>query len=554
MTDIPSRKKLRKRQVLLGVLLVAANLILFNILSDRYCGRWDLTENKMYTLSPVTARTLENMDDVVLVKYYITKDLPPGYQQVREKTEDMLNEFKVASNDKVNLVFLDPSEDENSRIEAEQLGIPELSLPQYGSESYEVKLAYMGLSIHYEDRTEAIPVANPDTLEYELLMRIVRIFERIPSSIAFNQFELGPKNLPTDLKNKLESKKKKKNRQDINGNLKTVKAELEKQYFVETVDLRSQVPESIETLVISNPDSLDETAMFYVDQFLMGGGKLLFLLQGVRISYANLKGGPRNDLIDTWLEHYGITGDKNIVLDTQCAMTEFAVDSGGYRSRSQKAYFPYIRLTEDSINRTHTITRGIRELALSFVSSINLNPPDGASGEILLRSSPTSWAIDEKLSFYPEELTPPDDGSRKSYNIAGLLEGEFISYYAGRSAPEEVRKRFSPTSITNVQYRSPVTSILVIGGGDLLRSSILTKPVLQFFGNAVDYLTVAKDYGEIRARETKVRRISPEYADNMKAKNLMKIAGTLSSAGLVILVGLILYLMRKTDSKNEVKI
>jgi len=356
------------------------------------------------------------------------------------------------------LVFVDPTDDDKARIEAEQYGITEFPMQQYGSESYEVKTGFMGVLVRYEDRFLSIHPADPETLEYELLMRIVRILEQETPTVAFYESAPVPENLSPEMESQMKSKVREKNRHRLNRDYRAVNADLKKLYFVETVDLNDPVPDNVNTLVIANPNSMNENALYYADQFLMGGGKLVLLVHGVNISINQMDGAPRDDFLDEWLDHYGVEVNKNLILDTQCAKTQFNSNRGGYNTAIQKDFYPFLRLTGEDINQEHVITRGIKDMTLSFFSELRLQPDLGAKATQLLKSSPTSWALEEQFKINPELVKIAPEDQRKSYDLAGILEGEFISFYAAREAPNGVKD-------TNVLLRSKSTAILVFGSG-----------------------------------------------------------------------------------------
>ena len=170
-------KKQRKDGTLFGVVLLFANLLALNFLSHHHFLRQDLTESRVFTLSPDTLRILRKLEDIVRLKYFITRDLPRGYQDVREGNMDLLNEFKVAAGDRMEIVLVDPSTDKEERLQAERFNVPELPLPEKGTDRIEVKNAFNGITLFYEDRHDTIPYAHPSILEYELLLSLARILK-----------------------------------------------------------------------------------------------------------------------------------------------------------------------------------------------------------------------------------------------------------------------------------------------------------------------------------------------------------------------------------------
>jgi hypothetical protein len=105
-----------------------------------------------------------------------------------------------------------------------------------------------------------------------------------------------------------------------------------------------------------------------------------------------------------------------------------------------------------------------------------------------------------------------------------------------------------------MRLRSPQTAIFVVGSSDFLSNNMIRNSpyTWNFFSNAIDYLTIAEGFGNIRTRETSTRLIDPVYRDNLELVNFYKLVGTLGGALCVVILGLILYYFRKAAQKKEV--
>ncbi len=591
MADQGNIRKRRKAAAVMTSILVVLNLFAFNVLSENHHARWDLTEDRKYTLSPDTKRILKGIDDLITIKYFVSRDLPSGWAAIREATEDLLEEFRIAGGDHLQVVFLNPSDDSDLRTEAEQYGIPELPLQERGSEKIEALKAYIGIVVLYEDRFEAMPLVRfVSVLEYELLMRIVRLMEKNPPVVAFSQGgSTLPPNLPPELRAQMEARNPYKDRHDVSGDYSQVYAELKKQYDVETVDLEEPVPDYVRTLVVGNSEKLEGAALYHLDQFIMRGGKLFLLIPGVTVDMQRMHGIPRSDKMDDWLAHYGIRVDKNLVLDyPQCATVMTSRDMGrGFRVPVPQPFPPFPRATEETIDQESPVTRGIRDLILPFCSSIHLDSSEGAAARILVRSSPQAWQQEKYFILNIDRPRPPPEDARQQFDLAGIVEGEFISYYAVRPVPEAVRpvpeavlpkteqedpgrddgpdagqrdeeeaapepREDAPYRPPDLRIRSPRTAILVVGSSDLIADGRFQNYQKIFFINGIDYLTVAEGFGNIRTRQTSERRIDSKYRDDLGAVRLFKMTGTLGAAFLIVLFVLILSLLRKAARKKEV--
>lgn len=540
-----------RSDIVLGLILVAANLLALNYLvSSRYL-RWDLTENRSHTLSPDTQHVLADLDDVMTINCFFTRDLPPGFSESREQLEDLLEEFGVASGGRLRIRYLDPSVDQEVRREAEQIGIPELTLQQRSSDRHEVKQAFMGIGLFFEDRIEvieALPYVRSEHLEYELLMRIARVIDPSPPTVAFLQRRPGLEaDLPPEL-NALEAKKDASDRHVISLDFQWIAQYLKNRYRVETVAPGEEVARRIDTLVVANPGLLDEAARFQIDQFLMRGGKLALLWPGVQVSPSQLQVRPRKESKDRdeWLAHYGIRINDELVMDPQCAYVRLE-SAGGFRVNALPSC---LRITQKRINADHPVTRGISDMVLPFCSPIVLTPEEGSTVKVLLQSSRESWTMEGIFSLAPDDIEAPIMDERRRHDLAGLVEGEFLSYYAVRPLPDGATDG-------NRLLRSPQTSILVVGSSDFIGTPLpmmeqdLFRYAYQFFGNAVDFLTTGEAFSGIRTRNQEVRYIDTALLEQPASTLWMKLIGTFSGAGFAVMVGIVLWFLRRLRATRE---
>jgi ABC-type uncharacterized transport system involved in gliding motility auxiliary subunit len=89
-------------------------VVVLNYLVFQNSKRWDLTEDKQYTLAPETHDTLRNLKEPVLAQAFFTKRMSTDQAQV------VLDQYKNNSNGKFNYMFIDP---ERNPVLAEQSNI-----------------------------------------------------------------------------------------------------------------------------------------------------------------------------------------------------------------------------------------------------------------------------------------------------------------------------------------------------------------------------------------------------------------------------------------------
>jgi ABC-type uncharacterized transport system involved in gliding motility auxiliary subunit len=157
----------------LGTVLLVAALIVVNLFGSHIGGRLDLTPGKVYTLSSTTKQMLGNLEDIVLIKLFASRNMDPQFELMKRDINDLLGDFRSAGNGMVRLTVRDPADDPEAASDAETLGIPAIQFNVVGQGEYTVKEGYLGLAVQYAGETETIPVVTqPENLEYRLLSYI----------------------------------------------------------------------------------------------------------------------------------------------------------------------------------------------------------------------------------------------------------------------------------------------------------------------------------------------------------------------------------------------
>jgi len=147
----------KKTQIFLRVLLVLGILILLNFISVRIFTRLDFTKAGVYTLSDASKNLVRNLEDRVTIKAYFTEELPAPHNNNRRAVLDILNDYKAYSEGNLYYEFINPEGEKNER-EAQQAGIPPVEVQVVKEDKFEVKRAFLGLVMMYEDKKEVLPV------------------------------------------------------------------------------------------------------------------------------------------------------------------------------------------------------------------------------------------------------------------------------------------------------------------------------------------------------------------------------------------------------------
>ncbi|NQU04686.1 MAG: GldG family protein, partial [Calditrichaeota bacterium] len=428
-----------------NVLLIVANIVVFNFVSNNIFGRIDLTENRTYTLSNVTKEILRELPETLTIKAYFTRDLPAPYNNLATFVEDQLDEMKAYGKGKFHYEFLDPENEEKLKEEAEQFRIEPLQVNEVKADKMEFKLAYMGMVLIYEDRQEVIPVVQSfENLEYEIVTKIKRITTEETQTIGF-----------------LEGHGEARLREAMTY----LDRELRKIYDLKPVDLnsRNDIPEDISLLCVIAPlEDIPEKDRFAIDQFLMRGGKLLLAVNKVKTEISQMSAERSPLRIDPWTENYGFRFEDQLVMDLNAPTLPFQTMTRYGRQITMVGYplFPEIR----EFNRELTALRSLRQVRMYFPSSIDTS---FAAELDSVELTPLLWTS-EKSTFQtePYDINPLNQQGKYSYELAHLplgvlLQGKFTSFWKDKSIPlNEDGEQISDEDIIPI---SPETRIVAFG-------------------------------------------------------------------------------------------
>lgn len=464
---LASRKKKtesRRRQGIISVLLVAGILIVLNVIAVQIFFRWDLTPNKIYTLSDASKNIVNKLDDKMVIKAYFTDNLPAPYNNNRRYLQELLDDYRSASDGKITYEIISPSDQEELEKEAQKYGIQPVQVQTVKNDRAEALKAYMGLVILFGGKQEAIPfIGNTENLEYELTGVINRLTLPELKKIGV----LNGEGLPGVDK------------------IGKVNQYLSKFYNVTNVDAskNNPIPADIKTLIVFSPKPpqqnqfsqqqapppvVPENLKFAVDQYIMGGGKVIFMLSRVNVSsqqqfqIAQVVSTGLEDLV----ENYGAKVNNTIITDKECAFIQVPVQQGPIQMYTQIPFPYYPKIV--NINRDIPSFANIGQVFLGFTSDIDINTAGtkGVKGTPLLITSPKTGVANEFAIVQASGQMLPDSMFKtKDLVVGAIYEGVFKSFYNGKPVPADTAAGSAPVQ-TSVKPESPVTKIIVMGNGD----------------------------------------------------------------------------------------
>ena len=521
------------------ILVVFGIVALINFLSSRRFIRADLTADKRYTISQSTKKVLKRLDDIVTIDAYFSRQ-PARIAQLRQSVRDMLEEYRAFSKN-LQINFIDPATgDEAQKQQLRFIGIPEMQINVIEKDKAEIANVYMGIAILYADKKEVLPVVQTTAnLEYDLTSAILKVTSKEIKTIGFLT---GHDEL------------------DVFGQaFGPLRQELSKQYDVRKVPIEADkaIDADVATLVVAGPKKeLTEREKYEIDQFIMRGGRALFLVDPVLIQYEGLNVSSLTTGLNDLLEHYGVKLNDNLVLDV--SMDQLTYSQGFMTVTTSYAYFIKVLKqyqyrtgeTSDGLSKDSIITNQLESLTFPWVGSLELIPNADAPVEAiaLAKTSRGGWMAQSPYNISPtnRQFQPPAS-VQQAHTVAISLSGVFKSFYAGKaippaeySEPDEVVTAKPAEEERTTKTDSETTQIVVVGNSQFLQQG---RPDGQlFFLNTVDWLTLGEELINIRSHGVTNRPLKEVSESEKFFLKFISIAGV---PILVVAFGLVRFFLRR---------
>jgi len=531
---------MKKKDALIKLAIIIGIIVLINVISKRVFTRIDLTKNNSFTLSKVSKDVVSGLDDKILVKAYFSNNLPPPYNNLRRQVQDLLDDYRSYSKGNMNYEFLNPTsegEGEGNELdkEAQKYGIQPVQIQAMDNDKLEVKRAYLGLVFLYNGKQETIPVVqSAENLEYEITNTIKKMQAGAKKKVAF-------------LTGHQEAELSK---------LTQIQGVLSQQYDVSSIDLKTtaSIDQAISTLIIMSPKGLfTESDKFKIDQFIMGGGNVAFLIDRVTPNFQQqmvLGNEVKTNLPDLMFS-YGINIKNNLIRDLQCSQVQVQSQIG-FPISVNYPYFPVIT----NIAKENPAFKNIKSVTLTFVSSLDTNNEQAKKVKItpLLTTSDKSGEAEGFYFLNLEQFqgmtkkTADSMFAQKGFMVGGIFTGKYKSFYEGKEIPTDTAQGWVQFAGQRLNETGKDVRLIAIGDGDFANEE--NKPPrenLTFFINMVDFLMDDVGLAEIR---TKSSSDSPIEETSDDSKKFLKYFNLIFPPFLVLMFGLYKWNQKKQRKKN----
>ncbi len=485
-----------------GVVVLILAIVSLNFIASKINFRFDLTQDKVFSLSDGTRSLIGKLDRDVTIKLFFSrslKELPVPVKTYATRVEEILQEYKAASKGRISIEVIDPKPDTDDEEWAQKYGITGVRLPK-GDQMF------FGLVFLIGTQEMAIPYLDPrreEFLEYD-------IAEALMSKVKKDSVAVGVMSSLTVIG----SPSPVMGPQGPIDETWAVVNDLRRNFQVSKVEADAkEIPSSLKVLIVLHPKELPEPTLYAIDQFVMNGGKLIVGVDPMSRTDLQLNanaqkvpgqtpkiGSDLEKLLAAWDVEY----DKNVLVGDQSLATQ--INAGGQMIR----YPFFMTINESLLSRQSVITGKLKSMLIAEGGTVSHKAGATSKFEPLIQLSKDSGTASAASALYtnPIDLSRSLKPDGKDRYLAAAVTGRFKSAFSA-GAPSGVfgGAKHKPEADAD-------NTVVVIADVDLFYDQnavdkfrfgpqIMIRPRndnLNFLVNAVDYLGGSEDLIAIRSK------------------------------------------------------
>lgn len=558
------------------IIVFAIGGVINLLLVDRSIARWDLTEDKVFTVSPVTEKILGNLKSKVIIKLYITskENMPLGLKDLEYSLTDKIYEMKLSSKGKLdyrvihmevenvmNALADDMSENSSDLVIEKKLlekGIRPFPVQALKKDQATTQMIYSSIGISYLDNPEeVIPVVMPESLgnlEFMIVNSIhkmtlpqkpvVAVFapendgSMAPEIAAiYRKLGMGQEDPYHHLEEFLDF-----NKYDVKRVLITDK---------------SPIPDNSDLLVIIGPGRLNERQLFEINHAMRKGIPAFIAVQKYEWNYRVeekellMTMNNKSSNIELILNGCGISVDRDILMDVNHQPVSVS-DPTNPLTLFFSSGFPvdlptHIIITHENMNPESPITKSIPFVLYLWGNALKLDNDKSKEAkldvETLMTSSSKSWTIKPLPKLNTTDFEPKDS-ERSKYPIMFKVRGIIPDVFAGQGIPpwsksayeEKVDKEELPVELS---VKPEPGTVVVMGSSIAFKRSFFSRGNLELFQNIVDSLVLGDDLVRLRGKKIIDKTISipsREVIVMWKFINLFLVNFLIATAGVIYMI------------------
>ncbi len=506
--------------------VVIGGLIAISWFSRQVFFRLDLTSEKRYTLTEASRQFLQDLPSDLYIKVYLDGELNSGFRRLANATREMLEEFKAEGGRNMQFEFINPDKG-NAKEKKHLLG----ELEKFG---FEPQTVFESTEDGRKIQSYVFPYA---VVYFNDKLVGVNLLDNLPSRSGAENLNISIEGLEYKLTNAFR-------KLIINEKPKIAflegHGELDEMDVIEVTDALSSyyqvdrgrigtdpnILAPYKAVIIAKPSKrFSEKDKFVLDQYLMNGGRLLYLIDAVNITLDSLRITPQtiglyNDInLDDQLFKYGVRVNPVVVEDIQAGRILMNAQPQG---QPQLVPVPWLYSPLLAAAQNHPVTRNINLVRGSFVGTIDTVGNDlQLKRQVLLRTSQYTKVNSTPVFISMREVNKQlqqSEFSASYQKVAVIQEGIFSSVFTNRRPP----KGLNP--LIKIKENSVPTRMIVVADGDIIRNDVRFKasnPQVMplgydegskqvygnkdFIVNAVNYLCDEDGWMQLRGRYLTLR-------------------------------------------------
>lgn len=521
-------KFLKKYSLLIGCLIV----VLLNILSANLFFRIDLTSDKRHSVSQPTKQLMAGLNQEVDVTIYLDGEMNSGFLRLKRSVAELLDELSIYAPEGINYSFTNPTslpQEEQKRLMQlfAENGISPTTIYERNRDGKSVqRLLFPWLRISYGDKQQWVSLLKNikgnsgeenlnisiESLEFQLTDAIRLLTQKEIQKIAFIE---GHGELS-------------------DYNTWDISLALSRYFQIDrgVLGTDASVLDDYKAIIIAAPTQpFSENDKYIIDQYIMRGGRVLWLIDGVRLDENSLSTTgmsptiPMDVNLTDMLFRYGVRVNPMIVQDQQCLLVPVNVASEGEPAHFEPMpwYFAPLLLTSPN----HPVSRNLPQVTGTFVSCLDMvGENENLRRDVLLATSNATHIISAPAAINVEEIELTPDYFNLAYvPVAVAMDGVFPSLFAHRLMPQNITN--APAKLKE----SVPTKQIVMASGSFISNDIQDGQPLpvgydrytqtqfgnrDFFVNALLYLTDDQGWINLRNKQLKIRLINKNIATNAR--------------------------------------
>ena len=490
-----SHASVQYRNLQLGTVGLIVVSLLIGWSGNSIGGRIDLTEDKLFTLSPATAEILEGLNDVLTLELFESREPPVQVAITARDVGDFLEDFAAGSGGDVKLVRRFPGDDEDELRKAQLAGVPPVQFNVQSQGELQIKTGYLGLAMTYVDKRQVIPyITSFDGFEYQLASIANRMLEEDKKTVAFltGHGEAGP-----------------------SAGYGTFAGLLLDSYRVRELDA-SEDPNidlsDVDVLIVGGPTSSipDETANA-IRQYMIGGGKAMIMVNSVVIDQSRLVANRNRNSFGYLPEEFGVIVEDDLVFDLQSNETL------SFNTGVGSVFLPYpFWMRVPVIDRK--VAGNVGSVLLPWASSVGIAESERGRIEVVPLLETTEFAA---IDFNYGDVRP------NSPVFDEVTRGNFVQALMGAA----IVQRDAPAG--QDAYR-----LVVLGDSEWLTDGVLPRAQenVALGLNLVDWLAQEDTLAAVRSKVVSSRDL---LFTSTTHKNVAQWANVAGVPLLIVVIGLV---------------